>query len=205
MANDARREPIDDEPEPTGAPGSSAVEAPAPDEVVPWQRRCEVIALVLVVCALGAVLQALFQGLALARGAGPDGGVDWDVLLPVLASSGTFVNGLLLAVALALVVLAPGARVSRLGSATLNAVAVVGVVVATLAVLGLEETIRNDRAESAMVGAAADDGADLLVTLGGVSLWLPSIALAGLLAYLSWRMVLELYADAVRDVDPDPR
>lgn len=169
-----------------------------------WQRRSELIALVLVLCSIGTILQALFQGIAVARGAGPDGELDWDVLLPVVASSGTFVNGLLLTVALALVVLAPGSRVGRLGGVVLNVVAVVGVLVATLAVLGLEETIRGSDA----VGPTGEgDGTtELLTTLSGASLWLPSIALAGLVAYLAWRLVLELYADSVHrvgDEDPD--
>ncbi|HEX2578281.1 MAG TPA: hypothetical protein VHK88_18190 [Aquihabitans sp.] len=176
-----------------------------PDPGDPWQRRCELIALGLVLAVVGAILQYLFQGLAYSRAVSGET-VSWSAFLPTVAAAGTFDRSLFLVVALALVVLAPGEHVGRLGAGVLNAISVLGVVLATLALVGLEETFRLDTTSPRGLDGQADGTAEAFGRLSGVSLWVPSIALAAGVGFLAWRTLLELYPEPQRpfDEDPDP-
>ena len=172
----------------------------------PWRERCEVVAVLLVLAALGIVGQALFNALAFNEelSGNPLGSPvpsEWEIILPLVAQGGTLLSALPLVLALGLVVLAPG-PLGRTGRLTLNLLSVVGVVVAALALLGVEETLRG-RAGGPFspLGAGDDSGgqAALFTKVGGVLSWIPPAALAGVTAWMAWRALNE--DAATTDVD----
>lgn len=88
------------------------------------RRRCELIALALVIGTVGVILQFGLQGFALGRNDISTGQFNWSAFLSTLTAAGVVDRGLLLAVALGLVVMAPGERYGRLGVNVLNAISV---------------------------------------------------------------------------------
>lgn len=171
-------------------PRADAGGGPEGGDGAPFALRgsAEVLALFLVLGAVGLMGQYLFTGLAYSEGIGSGANVSrWSYLLPLVAQGGSPVGAGLVALSLALVLFTPGPA-GRWGRVALNAVSVVGVLVATLAVLGIEETLRN----SAMsLNSYPDDGAaghaQLYVQVAAVFLWLPSLAIAGYSAFTAWR------------------
>jgi hypothetical protein len=159
-----------------------------------WRERGELLALLLLAGVIGLLGQSLFTALAYNEeiAAAASAGVSrWDVLLPVVAQGGTIINSVLLAIALAVVVLTPGA-IGRLGRVALNASSVLGVLVAALALLGIEEALR--------VGEGGPFGSDdegsgpaaVYTKVAAVCVWLPSFAIAGAAAWTSWRTLNEI-------------
>ncbi len=157
----------------------------------------ELLALLAVVAAVGAVLGALLEATAWVRastdlvGAPEGGSFEWGQWLGIAALGGSVGNGLLVATALALVALAPGARAGRLGVVVVNAVSVVGVAVAALALLGVEESLRRSSSTLLPGGQGGDATATWLARLGVVAEGLPAAALAGGAAYLAWRLLTD--------------
>jgi len=156
-----------------------------------WRDRVELVALLLLVGVVGTILQGLFAGLAYSESIGV-GQSRWTLIFAQLTQGGSIVASGLVALAVGLVVLGPAA-IGRWGRLVLNAASVLGVLVATLAVLGVEEAFRNATSVgSDGTGADSPGHVELYLRLGAVAFWLPSVALAGFVAYLSWRTLNEL-------------
>lgn len=180
MAND---EPVDGE-----------ILLDEPVEVAdPWRDRAEVLALLLVVGAVGLIGQYAFTALYYNDVVGLGDGTTskWQLVLPVLAQGGSITSGLLVASALVLVVFVPGAIGGR-GRLVLNAVSVVGVLVATLALLGVEEALRA-KARSVDSGfAPGGSNGEGYLKVAAVFVWVPSFAVAGFSAFTAWRTLNEI-------------
>ncbi|MCU1496432.1 MAG: hypothetical protein JWM47_385 [Acidimicrobiales bacterium] len=178
----------------------------ADDAVEPaWRERAEVLAVLLVVAAVGLMGQYLFTGLSFGEAVGedPTGTASrWSVLLPILAQGGSPVTAGLVALALALVVFTPGST-GRWGRLALSAISVVGVLVATLAVLGIEEALRDSASAYSYQGGGPDGRARLYVRLAAVCLWLPSFAIGGYSAFTAWRALDEPGPPAGARLDRD--
>lgn len=158
------------------------------------RERAEVLALLLVLAAVGLALQYLFTGLSFAEAtaAAPASTPSrWSVVLPILAQGGSPATAALVGLALALVVFVPGTP-GRWGQWALSAISVVGVLVAALAVLGLEEALRDAASPYDYQGGGPDGPARLYVKLAAFGLWLPSFAIAGYSAFTAWRTLTDV-------------
>ncbi len=132
----------------------------------------------------------------------------WDIVLPAAAQGGSLVNAVVVAVALGLVLVAPG-PVGRWGRVALTAVSVVGVVVAALALLGIVEVLRPDNEMEGMwMNADAFGGAPpsppVVDRVAEVLRWIPSILVAGPSAWFAWRSLEARPTDPLPPVPEDP-
>lgn len=174
-----------------------------PIGVDPRRTWLERVALLLVVAAVGQIARYTLQGLAYAtasRSEGVDGGFEWTQFLAVVSVAGDSLVGVLLAVALGLVVLAPG-HPGRLAVVVANAVSVVGVVVAALAVLAIEEVFRS---QPGVYDPFGDTDRDAVRFFQGSAVlgYGAAFALALGTAYAAWRLLRGGFGLPAADLGP---
>jgi hypothetical protein len=192
------------DPRGDGSSGDARLAAAGAD---PWVRRCELVALLLVLAVAGIALAAGLHAIRLRQvtdtefvtGTAVDSGqlaAPWSYVLGVLAYlGGSLTNGVALALALALVALSPGDRIGRLGTRVLNALSVLGVVVGACAMIGVEEIIRikNESGPTTFLNDPATSGAArVLDKATGILQVLPAATLAFGVAWVAWRMLNEV-------------
>lgn len=164
----------------------------APAEVDVAREWVEVLAVLLVGAAVAFMGHYVLTAWSTYDQLGPLVGADagrWDIVLPVAAQGGSIVNALVIAVALGLVLVAPG-PVGPWGRAALTAVSVVGVAVAALALLGIVEVVRPDQDTTAMwmgQGGGGTRSPSLVDRVAETLRWIPGLVVAGLAAWMAWR------------------
>ncbi|QXC60932.1 hypothetical protein KSP35_21880 [Aquihabitans sp. G128] len=159
-----------------------------------WRDALEVLALLVLLGVVGTVGQALFTGLGYSEvvGTDPASPSRWTSIANFLVQGGSVITAGLVALALGLVLLAPG-PVGRRGRWALQAIPPLGVVVATLAVLGIEEVLRNAGGGLGGFSDASGPGhADLYGKVAGVVAFVPAVAVAAFAAATAWRALAAL-------------
>jgi hypothetical protein len=158
------------------------------DPLEEWDRHREVLGLLLVVGAVGLVLQALLSAYANAKPAPDSGeGIQWGVFLPALGSGGSLTTAVLVAVALLVAVGSGRREPGRLGWITIQIVSVLGVVVASLALLLIEEYNRSRMGATPGNNPFTGEVAFGWMQAALMAQMLPAAGLAGGAAYLAWR------------------
>lgn len=161
-------------------------------EVDPWTTRCEVLALLASLVVAGTIAQNVFQGLHVA-GTAEASGFSWSSFFASVSFTAMGPGSvlLLLVAALVLVVLSPGSSIGGLGSGVLQGVAVLGVLVATSALVGVVETLRIDGDQFDQPGFAVT-GVAGLQKAAAIATFVPVGALAAGSALFAWRTLAEV-------------
>ncbi|WP_426572709.1 hypothetical protein [Aquihabitans sp. McL0605] len=174
--------------------------AAAPGHAVePWQARLEALgALLVVVAAVGVVSALVIAHEQSGRFGSGAGTTDWIWVGQQAGQQVGLLGAGTVLVALLLVTLGPGRSISRMGVATLQAVVVVGLVVAGLVGFAAVSLAANlpDKARAAnMMGSALGLGA----RLGLASVLAAGAVLAGYVAWCAFSTLGE-----ARDVGDEP-
>lgn len=194
-------DPVDLPPAPPGPPPSFA--APPAAQAEPWQRRLEVLALLLVVSVV-VLLIAAFAGanaqLSISFDAFPGSeqpSKDLTEIIRIAGSSANIAMAGALLVALLLVTLGPGDRIGRQGTTVLWGLVGVGLITAGLGAVSAVLTVTGDvgpmSAASLQTGMV---GEDLVGKLSGVAPLLIAAVIAGYVAWCAF--------STLGDVPPDP-
>lgn len=158
------------------------------DRLEEWDRHREVLGLLLVVGAVGLVLQALLSAYANAKPAPDSGeGIAWGVFLPALGGGGSLTTAVVVAAALLVAVGSGRREPGRLGWLTIQVVSVLGVVVASLALLLIEEYNRSRMGATPDASPFSSEVAFGWMQAALMAQLLPAAALAGGAAYFAWR------------------
>ncbi|MBX3287473.1 MAG: hypothetical protein KF703_19150 [Actinobacteria bacterium] len=193
--------------DPDDGPPPSEVDADAGDDPPgAWDRHRELLALLLVVAAIGQILQALLTAYGYGKPTPGSGqGIAWGVFLPALGTGGQITTAVLVVAALVVAVGSGRRDPGRLGWLTIQAVSVVGVVSAALALLLIEEYERNrsGAADSARIGGFGGGPAFGWLEAGLGAHALSSAALAGGAAYVAWRRLQAGGSDLAEVDDAD--